>query len=137
MLLHMLYALEISAMIGVAYQPHLAQAVGVDPLGWGSQLGVIGMLGALLWWQMAKTTPEIQKLHTDEVNRSLSAYSNYSGKINENIVEMTLEIKGMRADAEKTQKEWVAKLDERPCLGLDGFKKIEAAITEQVCHKNA
>ena len=128
----MLYAIEIVSMIGIAFQPLVAQATGMEPLGWGAQLGVIGMLGALLWWQMARTTPEIQRLHTIEINRTLESCAAHSTLMSDNIEAMTSEIKGMRGDAADHNKNWDMKLEQRPCIGLDGFRKIEAAIKEEV-----
>lgn len=97
----MIYTIEITTLIAVASIPT------TNPYG---QLSIIAMLGLLLWWQTAKVIPEIQRLHTLEVNKSLQAYS-------KSTAELTSEIKGLRKD-----------LEERPCLGLEGFKKIEQAL---------
>ena len=121
----MLYGLEISTIVLVAVQPLVAQQIGIDPLTGWSQLTVIGMLCLLLWWQMAKTAPELQRLHTIEINRSLQVYAENSSKTNANIESMTQEIRGMRKDATDHQKEWVGKLEERPCLGIEGLVKLK------------
>ncbi len=99
----MIYGLEIGTIVAVACQPTIAQMTGATPLDGWSQMGVIGMLGLLLWWQIARSTPEIQRLHTIEINRTLEAYANHSTKINENIQGMTEEIRGMRTDADGHQ----------------------------------
>ena len=120
----MIYGIEITTLAAVASQPVVAQAVGLDPLNAYSQLGIIGMLCVLLWWQTAKTVPEIQRLHTIEVNRVLKVNTEMSS----NIQAMTSEIRGMRGDATEHQKEWCKKLDERPCLGLEGMLKLRNEI---------
>lgn len=128
----MLYGLEITTIVAVAVQPAIAQTTGMTPMDNWSQMGVVAVLGSLLWWQIARAAPEIQRLHTIEINRSLDAYANHSTKISENIVGMTEEIRGMREDAVDHQKEWVTKLEERPCLGLEGFKKLEEALKKEM-----
>ena len=127
----MLYGLEISTIVLVAVQPLIAQQIGIDPLTGWSQLSVIGMLCLLLWWQMAKTAPELQRLHTIEINRTLHVYAENSSKTNANIESMTQEIKGMRKDATDHQKEWVQKLEERPCLGIEGLTKLKEEYAEK------
>lgn len=125
--------MKILLLMSVPYLSTLAESV--DPsfnLPWPAQLGVIGMLGALLWWERAKTLPEVQRLHTIEINRSLGVFSEVSDKTNQNIASMTSEIKGMRKDALVHQKEWVKKLEARPCLGLEGLKSMEEAIKERI-----
>ncbi len=109
----MMIAAEIAAMIAAIYQPALAQSTGSMPaLPWGAQLGVIGLMGGLLWWQMAKVQPAESKRHSEDIDRMLQVQKDCSDDISCDIKEMTSEIKHMRSDSQKIYNT----MQQRPCL---------------------
>jgi len=109
----MIYATEIAAMIAVAFQPEFAQHTDMMPaLPWPAQLGVIGMLGGLLWWQMAKKEPEEAKRRGQELDRMLNIHRETSVGISDDIKQMTSEIKAMRVSTQKLNES----IKSVPCL---------------------
>lgn len=88
--------LEIGTAIAAVTQPVIAAATGImDPLPWQGQLGVVGMMGGLLWWQMAKTIPQESRRHSEEIDRVLETHSKCSDEMKDCISGMSDDIKTM------------------------------------------
>jgi len=105
--------LAIAAMIAVTFQPAIADATHAMPsLPWGAQLGVTGLIGSLLWWQMAKVGPAESERRSQDLDRMLSVHRETANGISTDIKEMTVEIKSMR---ESTQT-LCNTLASRPCM---------------------
>jgi len=89
-------ALLIITMAVAAYQPMLAeQTQSMPALPWGAQLGVIGMMGGLLWWQIAKVMPAADKRRSDDFDRFMAHQKECNENNNECITGMAKDIKEM------------------------------------------
>jgi len=124
----MIYATEILALIAVTLSHPISQVSGTPQLPWPVQAGAIAILGGLLWWQMAKTAPQESHRRGEELDRMLKIHKETTMDTNENIRTMTAEIRGMRNDADRHQDLWSKMFVDRPCLGLDGFEKLQEQI---------
>ena len=112
---------EIAAMIAVACQPVIAQSTDSIPaLPWPAQVGIISMLGGLLWWQMARQAPEESKRRGEELDRMLTVHRETASEICDDIKTMTMDIRAMRDGTQSLNDT----LKGRPCmLPDDVFKK--------------
>jgi len=128
----MIYATEIMAIVALYFHQPISQTTGIPQVPWPIQGGAILILGTLLWWQMAKTGPEEAKRRSAELDRMLAIHKETAMDTNTNIRSMTAEIKGMRDDADRHQDLWDKKFKDFPCLGLEGFKKMEDTIRKQM-----
>ena len=103
-------AFVIIAMIAVAYQPIIAESTSMmSPLPWGAQLGICGMLGALLWWMIAKVLPAQSERYVKCVENCSIEHGKVIDKMSEAQSDcnerMVTELKGLRGDVTKHQSE--------------------------------
>ena len=114
--------IEIAAMVAVAFQPVLAEtSESIPTLPWPAQLGVISMLGGLLWWQMARQAPDESKRRGQELDRMLEVHRTTTVEICDDIKTMTADIRTMTSGTQKLNDT----LRGRPCMLPDEvYKKI-------------
>ena len=117
-------AIAIVAMITAAYQPALAEVTDLmGPMSWPAQLGVIGMMGILLFVQMVKVIPAEGRRHSADLDRLLDVHRECSEGISADIKEQTAETRIMR----KGIQDLTETIKTRPCL-LNSPEQLAAAI---------
>ena len=103
----------ITGMLAIMAQPALAQVTDVvPPIPWQGQLGVIGMMGGLLWWQLAKVGPAESIRRSEDIDRMLNVHREVTAETQNDIRLMTAELKGMT----KSINLMTSRIARRPCL---------------------